>query len=76
MALHEWRNAQRLRRVISFVSREIAAPDEVYYGVRFVNLSVSPLAEATWLRVMTMMPGHVLAATAAVAAPTARQSPI
>ena len=54
VALRDWRNAQRLRRVISFGSREIETPEEIHYGVRFVDLSVSPLAEALLLNAETM----------------------
>ena len=73
VALRDWRNAQRLRRVISFGSREVATPQELHYGVRFVDLPVSPLAEALILHAETMTPWHV--APTAAAAPTARQSP-
>ncbi len=74
VALRDWRNAQRLRRVISFGSREIASPEEVHYEVRFVDLSVSPLAEALLLHAETMTPWRHTDATS-LAAPTARQSP-
>jgi hypothetical protein len=73
VALRDWRNAQRLRRVISFGSREITTPQELHYGVRFVDLPVSPLAEALILHAETMTPWRV--APTAAAAPTARQSP-
>lgn len=56
VALRDWRNAQRLRRVISFGSREVAMPQELHYGVRFVDLPVSPLAEALILHAETMTP--------------------
>jgi hypothetical protein len=56
VALRDWRNAQRLRRVISFGSREIETLTELQYGVRFVDLSVSPLAEALLLHAETMTP--------------------
>jgi hypothetical protein len=56
VALRDWRNAQRLRRVISFGSREVATPQEMHYEVRFVNLPVSPLAEALILHAETMTP--------------------
>ncbi|GAB3867191.1 hypothetical protein GCM10028824_09040 [Hymenobacter segetis] len=56
VALRDWRNAQRLRRVISFGSREVETPQEISYGVRFVDLSVSPLAEALLLNAETMTP--------------------
>jgi hypothetical protein len=56
VALGDWRNAQRLRRVISFGSRELNANDETHYGVRFVDLPVSPLAEALLLHAETMTP--------------------
>ena len=59
VALRDWRNAQRLRRVIRFGSREITTPRELRYGVRFVELSVSPLAEALILHAETMMPWHL-----------------
>ena len=59
VALRDWRNAQRLRRVISFGSREIETPEEIHYGVRFVDLSVSPLAEALLLNAETMTPWRV-----------------
>lgn len=73
VALRDWRNAQRLRRVISFGSREVTTPEEIHYGVRFVDLSVSPLAEALILHAETMTPWHV--PPTAATAPTARQSP-
>jgi hypothetical protein len=73
VALRDWRNAQRLRRVISFGSREVATPQELHYGVRFVNLPVSPLAEALLLHAETMTPWRLSPTSAA--APTARQSP-
>lgn len=56
VALRDWRNAQRLRRVISVGSREIKANNELHYGVRFVDLSVSPMAEALVLHAETMTP--------------------
>jgi hypothetical protein len=49
VALHDYRNAQRLRRVISLGSREIREGDELRYGVRLVNLDVNPLSEALLL---------------------------
>jgi post-segregation antitoxin (ccd killing protein) len=70
VALRDWCNAQRLRRVISLGSREVATPQELYYRVRFVDLSVSPLAEALILNAETMTPWRI---TSAAAAPTARQ---
>jgi hypothetical protein len=73
VALGDWRNAQRLRRIISFGSREIATPQELHYSVRFVDLSVSPLAEAFILHAETMTPWRVTPTVGA--APTARQSP-
>ncbi|WP_201981179.1 hypothetical protein [Hymenobacter rubidus] len=71
VALGDWRNAQRLRRVIRFGSREVETPEELHYRVRFVDLSVSPLAEALLLHAETMTPWH--GAPTAAAAPTARQ---
>ena len=59
VARRDWRNAQRLRRVIRFGSREIETPSELSYGVRFVDLSVSPLAEALLLHAETMTPWRV-----------------
>jgi hypothetical protein len=58
VALRDWGNAQRLRRVISFGSREVTTPQELHYGVRFVDLPVSPLAEALLLHAETMTPWH------------------
>ncbi|RZK21755.1 MAG: hypothetical protein EOO56_10935 [Hymenobacter sp.] len=49
VAFGDWRNAQRLRRVISFGSREIRTGDEMRYGVRLVDLGVNPLSEALLL---------------------------
>ena len=49
VALGDARNAARLRRVISLGSREIITGQETRYGVRFINLEVSPLAEALLL---------------------------
>jgi hypothetical protein len=49
VALGDWRNAQRLRRVISLGSRDIREGDELRYGVRLVNLDVNPLSEALLL---------------------------
>ena len=59
VALRDWRNAQRLRRVINFGSRTIETGDETHYGVRFIDLSVSPLAEALLLHAETMTPWKV-----------------
>jgi hypothetical protein len=56
VALRDWRNAQRLRRVITLGSHEIATPRELHYRVRVVDLSVSPLAEALLLHAETMTP--------------------
>jgi hypothetical protein len=52
-------SAQRLRRVISIGSREIEADDALHYGVRFVDLPVSPMAEALLLHAETMTPWRV-----------------
>ncbi|MGI4871631.1 MAG: hypothetical protein ACRYFX_10685 [Janthinobacterium lividum] len=49
VALRDWRNAQRLRRVISLGSREIVENGELRYGVRLVDLDVNPLSEALLL---------------------------
>ena len=49
VALGDWRNAQRLRRVISLGSRDIRTGEELRYGVRLVNLDVNPLSEALLL---------------------------
>lgn len=49
VALRDYRNAQRLRRVISLGSREIREGDELRYGVRLVSLEVNPLSEALLL---------------------------
>jgi hypothetical protein len=49
VTLGDWRNAQRLRRVISLGSREIKDGNELRYGVRLVNLDVNPLSEALLL---------------------------
>lgn len=49
VALGDWRNAQRLRRVISLGSRPIRDGDELRYGVRVVDLDVNPLSEALML---------------------------
>lgn len=49
VTLHDYRNAQRLRRVISLGSREIRAGDELRYGVRLIELEVNPLSEALLL---------------------------
>ena len=59
VALRDWSNAQRLRRVISFGSREVTTANELQYRVRFVDLSVSPLAEALLLHAETMTPWRV-----------------
>lgn len=56
VALRDWRNAQRLRRVIALGSKRLETPQEIQYGVRFVDLSVSPLAEALLLHAETMTP--------------------
>ncbi|WP_210519421.1 hypothetical protein [Hymenobacter terricola] len=56
VALRDRRNGQRLRRIISFGSREVETPNELHYRVRFVDLSVSPLAEALLLHAETMAP--------------------
>jgi hypothetical protein len=49
VALRDYRNAQRLRRVISLGSREIRERNELRYGVRLVELEVNPLSEALLL---------------------------
>jgi hypothetical protein len=49
VALGDWRNAQRLRRVISLGSRTICEGDELRYGVRLIDLEVNPLSEALLL---------------------------
>ena len=49
VALRDWRNAQRLRRVIGLGSREIREGDELRYAVRLVDLDVNPLSEALLL---------------------------
>ncbi|NML67158.1 hypothetical protein HHL22_18290 [Hymenobacter sp. RP-2-7] len=49
VALGDYRNAQRLRRVISLGSREIREGNELRYGVRFIKLDVNPLSEALLL---------------------------
>lgn len=49
VALRDWRNAQRLRRVIGLGSREIVADSALHYGVRFIDFDVSPLSEALLL---------------------------
>jgi len=49
VALRDYRNAQRLRRVISLGSREIREGDELRYSVRLVHLDVNPLSEALLL---------------------------
>jgi hypothetical protein len=56
VALQDWRNAQRLRRVISLGSREVETGNELHYSVRFVDLPVSPMAEAMLLHAETMTP--------------------
>ena len=49
VALRDWRNAQRLRRVVGLGSREIVENNELCYGVRLVDLEVNPLSEALLL---------------------------
>lgn len=49
VALRDYRNAQRLRRVVRLGSREIREGPELRYGVRFINLEVNPLSEALLL---------------------------
>lgn len=49
VALGDVRNARRLYRLVALGSREIETPTELRYGVRFVELPVSPLAEALLL---------------------------
>jgi hypothetical protein len=49
VVLGDWRNAQRLRRVISLGSREIVADSALNYGVRFIDFEASPLSEALLL---------------------------
>ncbi|MGI4760298.1 MAG: hypothetical protein ACRYF0_06305 [Janthinobacterium lividum] len=55
VALRDYRNAQRLRRVVSLGSREIREGNELRYGVRLVDLEVNPLSEALllWAEVPT-----------------------
>jgi hypothetical protein len=57
VALGDWRNAQRLRRVISLGSRTIQEGNELRYGVRLINLDVNPLSEA--LLLWADVPGSV-----------------
>jgi hypothetical protein len=59
VALGDYRNAQRMRRVISLGSRDIREGDELRYGVRLVNLEVNPLSEA--LLLWADVPGSALA---------------
>jgi hypothetical protein len=49
VALRDYRNAQRLRRVVRLGSREIREGSELRYGVRLVELDVNPLSEALLL---------------------------
>ncbi|WP_197062875.1 hypothetical protein [Hymenobacter sp. APR13] len=49
VALHDQRNAQRLHRLIALGRRSVESPTELRYGVRFLDLPVSPLAEALLL---------------------------
>lgn len=63
VALRDWRNAQRLRRVISFGSRTVETANETHYRVRFVDLPVSPLAEALLLHAETMTPWRPVSRT-------------
>jgi hypothetical protein len=49
VALGDWRNAQRLRRVINLGSREVEENSELRYNVRLVDLDVNPLSEALLL---------------------------
>lgn len=56
VALHDERNAQRLRRVITLGSQQVETAGETHYRVRFIELPVSPLAEALLLHAETMTP--------------------
>ncbi|MGI4834240.1 MAG: hypothetical protein ACRYFK_12360 [Janthinobacterium lividum] len=49
VALGDYRNAQRLRRVISLGSKELTTGPETRFTVRLIGLDVSPLAEALLL---------------------------
>jgi len=49
VALHDLRNAARLRRLVALGSRTRETDTEISYGVRLVDLPVSPLAEALLL---------------------------
>jgi hypothetical protein len=49
MALKDWRNAARLRRLVRLGRRTRETNTEISYGVRLVDLPVSPLAEALLL---------------------------
>ncbi|WBA43488.1 hypothetical protein [Hymenobacter canadensis] len=49
VALHDQRNAQRLHRLIALGRRSVESPTELRYAVRFLDLPVSPLAEALLL---------------------------
>ncbi|MDO7884484.1 hypothetical protein [Hymenobacter cheonanensis] len=60
VALHDWRNAQRLRRVVGLGSREILEHNELRYGVRLVDLDVNPLSEA--LLLWAEVPGGAVSA--------------
>ena len=54
VALQDFRNAKRLQRLIKMGSKSIIIDNELHYETRFVNMSISPLAEALMLYFETM----------------------
>ncbi|GAB3226042.1 hypothetical protein GCM10027346_07900 [Hymenobacter seoulensis] len=56
VAMRDWRTARRIQRIIGLGSREVTGNSETRYGVRLVELDVSPLAESLLLWAETAQP--------------------
>jgi len=54
VAMKDWRNAKRLERVIKLGSKTKQRNNEIKYKTRFINMEISPLAEALILYFETM----------------------
>lgn len=54
VALKDYRNAKRLHRLIKLGSKSVIKSNELHYETRFVNMSISPLAESLILYLETM----------------------
>lgn len=54
VAMKDWQNAKRLERVIKLGSKTERSNSEIKYKTRFINMEISPLAEALILYFETM----------------------